>query len=199
MYSSLYVSPANPLSFQANELQLQGPVPNELYHRYVEFKSFVRGMFTGEGLRGRILHKALHHQHERIYTYNESTKYGELDGPGRDMALQFLDMVHYDEGGRIFTYVITLDGLMRFTETGKEFGIDLLSKHTMHSDVNVSTNTGLQADIRYTSHAAASSSYGGYRIRESPPRTPTSTRTQRSTSRAVHQTTSHQKIQRYTN
>lgn len=46
-------------------------------------------------------------------------------------------MVHYDEGGRIFTYVITLDGLMRFTETGKEFGIDLLSKHTMHSDVNI--------------------------------------------------------------
>lgn len=26
---------------------------------------------------------------------------------------------------------------MRFTETGKEFGIDLLSKHTMHSDLNV--------------------------------------------------------------
>jgi hypothetical protein len=46
-------------------------------------------------------------------------------------------MVHYDEGGRIFTYVITLDGLFRFTETGKEFGIDMLSKHTMHSDVNV--------------------------------------------------------------
>jgi hypothetical protein len=46
-------------------------------------------------------------------------------------------MVHYDEGGRIFTYVLTLDGLLRFTETGKEFGIDLLSKHTMHSDVNI--------------------------------------------------------------
>ena len=44
-------------------------------------------------------------------------------------------MAHFDEGGRIFTYVITLDGLMRFTETGKEFGIDLLSKHSMHSDV----------------------------------------------------------------
>ena len=54
------------------------------------------------------------------------------------MTLQFLKMVHYDQGGRIFTYVITLDGLFRFTETGKEFGIDLLSKHTMHSDVNVS-------------------------------------------------------------
>jgi len=29
-----------------------------------------------------------------------------------------------------------LDGQLRFTETGKEFGIDLLSKHTMHSDVS---------------------------------------------------------------
>jgi len=33
--------------------------------------------------------------------------------------------------------VITLDAMWRFTETGKEFGIDLLSKHTMHSDVNI--------------------------------------------------------------
>ena len=53
------------------------------------------------------------------------------------MTLQFLDLVHYDKGGRIFTYVITLDGRWRFTETGKEFGIDMLSKHTMHSDINI--------------------------------------------------------------
>ena len=51
--------------------------------------------------------------------------------------MQFLDLVHWDKGGRIFTYVLTLDGQWRFTETGKEFGIDLLSKHTMHSDVNI--------------------------------------------------------------
>ena len=50
------------LSFQANELQLQGPVPNDLYHRYVEFRTFVGGMFEGTGLRGRILNRALHHQ-----------------------------------------------------------------------------------------------------------------------------------------
>lgn len=53
------------------------------------------------------------------------------------MSVQFLDLVNFDRGGRIFTYVLTLDGLFRFTETGKEFGIDLLSKHTMHSDVNI--------------------------------------------------------------
>ncbi|ORY27811.1 hypothetical protein BCR39DRAFT_506164 [Naematelia encephala] len=123
--------------FQANEMQLQGPVPNELYHRYVEFKTFVAGMFTGKGLRGKVLHNALHHQHERIYNFDRKTLYGELEGPGEAMTLQFLDMVHYDQGGRIFTYVITLDGMFRFTETGKEFGIDLLSKHTMHSDVNI--------------------------------------------------------------
>jgi hypothetical protein len=52
------------------------------------------------------------------------------------MTNKFLEFVHYDQGGRIFTYVITLDGQWRFTETGKEFGIDLLSKHTMHSDVS---------------------------------------------------------------
>lgn len=53
------------------------------------------------------------------------------------MTLKFLDLVHWDHGGRIFTYVLTLDSMWRFTETGKEFGIDLLSKHTMHSDVNI--------------------------------------------------------------
>ena len=94
-------------------------------------------MFTSTSLRGWILNRALHHQHARIYNYDRSTVYGSFPTPSRDMTLQFLDLVHYDKGGRIYTYVITLDGQWRFTETGKEFGIDMLSKHTMHSDVNI--------------------------------------------------------------
>ena len=124
--------------FQANEIQLKGPVPNELYHRYVEFKTFIGGMFQGTGLRGRVLQKALHHQHQNIYAFNKKTEHGTIEGPGKDMTLQFLKMTHFDEGGRLYTYVLTLDGLLRFCETGPEFGIDMLSKHTMHSDVNVS-------------------------------------------------------------
>ena len=111
-------------------------MPAELYHRFVEFKPFVKGMFSKAGLRGRVLNKALHHQHQRVYNFSNSTEYGVVEPCSEEAALQFLKMVHYDEGGRIFTYVLTLDGLLRFTETGKEFGIDLLSKHTMHSDVN---------------------------------------------------------------
>lgn len=117
-------------------MQLSGPVPDELYHRYVEFKPFVAGMFTSHSLRGRILNRALHHQHARIYNFDRSTFYGVFQEPCIDMTKLFLEFVHYDQGGRIFTYVITLDGQWRFTETGKEFGIDLLSKHTMHSDVS---------------------------------------------------------------
>jgi hypothetical protein len=124
--------------FQANEIQLKGPVPNDLYHRYVEFKTFIGGMFEGTGLRGRVLQKALHHQHQNIYAFNNRTEHGTLEGPGKEMTLQFLKMAHFDEGGRLHTYVLTINGLLRFTETGKSFGIDLLSKHTMHSDVNVS-------------------------------------------------------------
>lgn len=134
--------------FQANQLQLHGPPPAELYHRFVEFKPFVRGMFTASGLRGKILNKALHHQHTQIYSYSSTTKYGSLEPDTEAVTRRFLDQCHAQEeggrdgdgkktGGRLFTYVITLDGLMRFTETGKEFGVDLLSKHTMHSDVNV--------------------------------------------------------------
>ena len=92
-------------------------------------------MFSSSGLRGRILNKALHKQHSRVYTYDKSTEYGSFPACSEDAAMQLLRMAHFDEGGRIFTYVLTLDGLLRFTETGKEFGIDLLSKHTMHSDV----------------------------------------------------------------
>jgi hypothetical protein len=106
-----------------------------MYHRYVEFRPIIGVMFSGKGLRGRILHKALHKQHERIYNYDSTTEYGSFNARSEEAALTFLRMAHFDEGYRTFTYVITLDGLMRFTETGREFGIDMLSKHTMHSDV----------------------------------------------------------------
>jgi len=127
-----------PHSFQANQFQLAGPVPVDLYHRYVEFKPFVKAMFTAKGFRGFLLSKALHHQHARVYNFDRSTLYGSFSSyPSHDMTIKFLDLVHFDQGGRIFTYVLTLDALFRFTETGKEFGIDMLSKHTMHSDVNL--------------------------------------------------------------
>ena len=94
-------------------------------------------MFAKSGIRGRVLNMALHHQHNRVYNFSSSTEYGIVKPKSEEATLQFLKMVHFDEGGRIFTYVLTLDGLLRFTETGNEFGIDLLSKHTMHSDVNI--------------------------------------------------------------
>lgn len=125
-------------NFQANQMQLQGPVPSQLYHRYVEFKPFVGHMFTASGIQGMVLSKALHHQHSRVYNFGRATVWGHFPGgPSEAMTQQFLDLVHYDEGGRIYTYVLTLDAMWRFTETGKEFGIDMLSKHTMHSDVGV--------------------------------------------------------------
>lgn len=125
-------------NFQANQMQLQGPVPAELYHRFVEFKPWVARMFTAGGIQGLVLSKALHHQHARVYNFGRSTVHGYFpQGPCKEMTQQFLDLVHYDKGGRIFTYVVTIDALFRFTETGKEFGVDMLSKHTMHSDVSV--------------------------------------------------------------
>ncbi|KAI1465604.1 uncharacterized protein F4812DRAFT_104064 [Daldinia caldariorum] len=123
--------------FQANEIQLAGPVPERLYHRYVEFRPIIGLLFRSRGLRGKILNKALHHQHHRIYNFDSGTLWGAFEPCSEEASLQFLKMAHFDEGGRIFTYVITLDGIMRFTETGKEFGIDLLSKHTMHSDAAI--------------------------------------------------------------
>lgn len=124
-------------SFQAIQIQFQGPVPWQLYHRYVEFRPFVAGMFTSQSLKGRLLNRALHHQHQRVYNFDRSTIDGLFDEPCVDLTKKFLEFVQYGQGGRIFTYVLTLDGQLRFTETGKEFGIDLLSKHTMHSNVSI--------------------------------------------------------------
>ena len=39
-------------SFQANQVRLHGPVPDQLYHRYVEFKPFIKGMFTRQACVG---------------------------------------------------------------------------------------------------------------------------------------------------
>ncbi|KAK3376852.1 hypothetical protein B0T24DRAFT_665716 [Lasiosphaeria ovina] len=144
--------------FQANEIQLSGPVPPKLYHRYVEFRPVIGMMFSSHGLRGRILNKALHKQHSRVYNYDSSTEYGSFKPCSEEASLQFLKMVHFDEGGRVFTYVITLDGMIRFTETGKEFGIDLLSKHTMHSDVATYIACSGEFFIRRLAHPDASES-----------------------------------------
>ncbi|KAI1124702.1 hypothetical protein F5Y10DRAFT_280012 [Nemania abortiva] len=128
---------AQKYDFQANEIQLAGPVPQRLYHRFVEFRPIIGLLFQSSGFRGHILNKALHHQHARIYNFDKSTEWGTFKPCSEEASLQFLKMAHFDEGARLFTYIITLDGLMRFTETGKEFGIDLLSKHTMHSDAQI--------------------------------------------------------------
>ena len=49
-------------------------------------------------------------------------------------ASAFLELIKYGAGGHLYTYVITLDAEWRFTETGDEFAIDLLSKHMMHAN-----------------------------------------------------------------
>ncbi|KAL6872862.1 hypothetical protein J3F83DRAFT_713334 [Trichoderma novae-zelandiae] len=144
--------------FQANEIQLQGPVPAVLYHRYVEFRPVIGSLFSSTGIRGTILNKALHKQHHRIYNYSSTTEYGKFEPCSKQASLQFLRMAHFDEGGRVFTYVLTLDGMLRFTETGKEFGIDFLSKHTMHADAEKYIACSGEFFIRRLQHPDSSDS-----------------------------------------
>ncbi|KAJ6607015.1 hypothetical protein B0H10DRAFT_1819115, partial [Mycena sp. CBHHK59/15] len=143
-------------TFIANKLQLTGPVPRALRHRYVGYKPFINWMFDDTGVAGRILHRGLKKQYRTVYACDKATVWGVVDDTGerereeaeaglgeakdseRDsdaLARQFLDMAAWGERGKLFTYVITLDGEWRFTETGPEFAIDLLSKHSMHADL----------------------------------------------------------------
>jgi len=97
-------------------------------------------MFTKSGIKGRLLHRALHDQYATIYGYGKDTEWGVVEpseddeDAGRAFARKFLQMTSFGTQGRVFTYVITLDGEMRFTETGEDFVIELLSKHSMHAD-----------------------------------------------------------------
>lgn len=180
-------SPSSVTVFQANKLQLGGPVPEELRHEYVGYRPFITWLFTRRGVRGKIIHWGLHRQYMFVYYYNKTTEYGVVgvaedpespsaikDSDAKDngdakkdddtkdaeaqpsadssspspdteadearleknIATRFLEMTHWGEGGRLFTYIITLDGEWRFTETGEEFAIDMLSKHSMHSDIS---------------------------------------------------------------
>ncbi|KAI1103878.1 hypothetical protein F4804DRAFT_342173 [Jackrogersella minutella] len=128
---------AQKYDFQANEIQLAGPVPSRLYHRYVEFRPIIGILFRGRGLRGKILNKALHHQHKRIYNFDRHTNWGTFEACTEQATLQFLKMAHFGEGAQLYTYIITLDGMMRFSETGPQFSIQFLSKHTLHSDAAI--------------------------------------------------------------
>ncbi|KAF2134246.1 C2 domain-containing protein [Dothidotthia symphoricarpi CBS 119687] len=148
-------------NFQSNQMQLRGPIPEHMYHRFVEFKPFVKSMFTAKGVRGFILSKALHHQHARVYNFDQTTEYQEFSKPCLEFTQKFLELVHFDHGGRIFTYVLTLDALFRFTETGKEFGIDMLSKHTMHSDVAAYVAFSGEFFIRRSHHNSSAPSDEG--------------------------------------
>ena len=97
-------------------------------------------MFTRSGIKGRLLHRALHDQYTTIYGYGKDTEWGVVEtsnddeASGRGLAEKFLQTTSFGNQGRMFTYVITLDGEMRFTETGEEFVIEMLSKHSMHAD-----------------------------------------------------------------
>jgi len=163
-------STIKPSAFIANRIQLVGPVPQTLRHRYVGFAPFVKLMFKKRGITGMLLHHALHKQHRAIYKWDRNVVWGVIDedegrvqhntkegvnmenesggqdgGKARDrkseasvaLAQQFLRMTSHGTKGRIFTYVIMLDGEFRFTETGDQWAIEFLSKHTMHSDVAV--------------------------------------------------------------
>ncbi|KAJ7132334.1 hypothetical protein C8R44DRAFT_611969 [Mycena epipterygia] len=123
-------------TFIANKLQLTGPVPRELRHRYVGYRPFINWMFADTGIRGRILNHGLRKQYRTVYACDKSTVWGVVDDRGvNTLARLFLDMTAWGEGAKLFTYVMTLDGEWRFTETGPEFAIDLLSKHSMHADL----------------------------------------------------------------
>ncbi|KAF8597345.1 hypothetical protein BDV93DRAFT_499691 [Ceratobasidium sp. AG-I] len=176
-------------NFQANKLQLTGPVPKDLNHKYVGYRPFIEIMFSKSGIQGRLLNHALKKQHKYVYSHDQATVYGvverhqgasnvdpadhnksksqskessgdqqqstsQSDGPSSQsqsqprssshepeprndvnpLAAQFLHMTQHGAGHRLYTYVVTLDAQWRFTETGDEFAIEMLSKHSVHAD-----------------------------------------------------------------
>lgn len=215
-----------PSAFIANRVQLAGPIPSTLRHRYVGFAPFVKAMFRRRGIRGILLHHALHRQHVSIYKWDKNVVWGvigdhdempqgeekererkpteEQDGSGHDsdsiaMARQFLRMTSHGTNGRMFTYVIMLDGEFRFTVSSR---IRLLKCHTdiacrklgINSPSSSSASTPCIPTSPSKSHTAANFSYAHYTdtLQMSPPRTvirATCTLTN-TTRRTIHHSTS---------
>lgn len=128
-------SGAQHFRFTASKLQLTGPLPKALKIQYVSFRPIIKVFYTKSGLRGRLLNRALKRQYRTIYSYDRATEYG-ISSPD-SLAKTFLDLTGWELGGRLYTYIVTVDAEWRFTETGSEFGIQMLSKHTMHSCVSI--------------------------------------------------------------
>lgn len=96
-------------------------------------------MFRARGIEGILLNRALHKQHRAIYKWDRNTIWGVVgeedvedqaskeaqhktengtarsSRPDEAFARKFLEMTAYGTEGRIFTYVIMLDGEWRFT------------------------------------------------------------------------------------
>jgi len=106
-----------------------------MFVKYVAFRPVIKTFYTKAGISGRLMNRALRHQYRTLYSYDRHTEYGIVEHD--TIAKRFLELAHWGQDGRVFTYVITVDGEWRFTETGKEFGIQMLSKHTMHSRVAI--------------------------------------------------------------
>jgi hypothetical protein len=100
-----------------------------------------RAIFANS-LAGELIRNSIHTQHQKLY---EKGIFGaKLIGPlatkklvvdSGDKFIGLVEMAQVDKPINIFTYVITLDGIMRFSRSShKSFFIDLLSKHAVHSD-----------------------------------------------------------------
>ena len=89
------------------------------------------------------MNKAIHKQHARVYAYDKRAQSGQFtydpteSDPNEEVTRKFLELAHWDQGGRQFTYVLTLNSMMRFCETGDNFTTDFMSKHMGHSDADV--------------------------------------------------------------
>ncbi|BFZ60406.1 hypothetical protein YB2330_001442 [Saitoella coloradoensis] len=123
-------------AFLAFRLQLLD-VPHDLHFEYTKARPEIVAMFA-DNIKGRLIRRAVKSQHDTIYGYDRKTITGRIE---RDqmaaVLLEMTDCVEDREGrtkDKLFTYAITLDGVLHFTETGSQYMIDHLSKHSMHAN-----------------------------------------------------------------
>ncbi|ODQ53626.1 hypothetical protein SAICODRAFT_6883 [Saitoella complicata NRRL Y-17804] len=123
-------------AFLAFRLQLLD-VPQDLQFEYTMKRPEIVSMFA-DNIKGRLIRRAVKSQHDTIYGYDRKTIYGRIER--EQMAAVLLEMTDCVEDredrtkDKLFTYAITLDGVLHFTETGSQYLIDHLSKHSMHAN-----------------------------------------------------------------
>jgi len=105
--------------------------------------------FDPSKFKYRMAYRLIKKQHQKIYGHDMNTQYGQWWND-EDVGPGLVELLQPDIEKKLFTFVVMERGEWRFCETGEEYKINKLSKHSMHADGDDVVTWGGEFFIRKT-------------------------------------------------